>query len=80
MSEQKLPTKSLLVAILLTVFLGPIGLFYASVVGALIMLVITALIGFLTFGFGLFVPYVICIVWPVIAVNSHNKTILNITK
>ena len=80
MSEQKLPTKSLLVAILLAVSLGPIGLFYASVIGALVMLVITAIIGFLTFGFDLFVPYIICIIWAVVAVNSHNKTILNIAK
>jgi hypothetical protein len=44
----------------LAIFLGPIGLFYATVVGALVMLVITVIIGFVTFGFGLFIPYVIC--------------------
>ncbi len=80
MSTEKLPTKSLIVAILLAVFLGPIGLFYASVTGALIMLVITAIIGFVTFGFGLFIPYAICIIWAIIAVNSYNKEILNIAK
>jgi hypothetical protein len=80
MSEQKLPTKSLVVAILLSVFLGPIGLFYTSVVGAIIMLIITAIIGFLTFGFGLFIPYIICIIWAIIAVNSHNKNINNLVK
>ncbi len=77
---EKLPTKSLIVAILLATTLGPIGLFYASVTGALVMLVITAIIGFLTFGYGLFVSYVICIIWAIIAVNSYNKEILNIAK
>jgi putative Ca2+/H+ antiporter (TMEM165/GDT1 family) len=50
MSKQRLPTKSFIVAILLAIFLGPIGLFYATVVGALVMLVITVIIGFVTFG------------------------------
>ncbi|BAS67205.1 hypothetical protein [Bathymodiolus septemdierum thioautotrophic gill symbiont] len=77
---EKLPTKSLIVAILLAVFFGPIGLFYASVVGALVMLVITAIIGFVTFGFGLFVPYIICIIWAIIAVNNYNKKIIEISK
>ncbi|RUA05143.1 MAG: hypothetical protein DSY43_05255 [Gammaproteobacteria bacterium] len=77
---EKLPTKSLIVAILLAVFFGPIGLFYASVVGALVMLVITAIIGFVTFGFGLFIPYIICIIWAIIAVNNYNKKIIEISK
>jgi ABC-type transport system involved in cytochrome bd biosynthesis fused ATPase/permease subunit len=55
------------------IFLGPIGLFYATVVGALVMLVITVIIGFVTFGFGLFIPYVICVIWAIIAVNSYNN-------
>ncbi len=80
MSSQKLPTKSLVVAILLAIFLGPIGLFYASVIGALIMLVITAIIGFITFGFGLFIPYIICIIWAIIAVNSYNKRIIELAE
>ncbi|MBW5290108.1 MAG: hypothetical protein Rsou_1486 [Candidatus Ruthia sp. Asou_11_S2] len=80
MSSQKLPTKSLVVAILLTIFLGPIGLFYASVIGALIMLVITAIVGFITFGFGLFIPYIICIIWAIIAVNSYNKKIIELAE
>lgn len=80
MSLQKLPTKSFIVAILLTIFLGPIGLFYASVIGALIMLVVTAVISFITFGFGLFIPYIVCIIWAVIAINSYNKRIIELAK
>ncbi len=80
MSLQKLPTKSFIVAILLTIFLGPIGLFYTSVIGALIMLVITAIVGFITFGFGLFIPYIVCIIWAVIATNSYNKRIIELAK
>lgn len=75
---KKLPTKSLVIAILLAVFLGPIGLFYSTVVGALVMLLITGIIGFLTFGYGLFVPHIIGIIWAIVAVNSHNKDILNL--
>jgi len=80
MSSRKLPTKSFVVAILLTIFLGPIGLFYASVIGALIMLVVTSIIGFITFGFGLFIPYIICIIWAIVAINSYNKKIIELAK
>jgi putative Ca2+/H+ antiporter (TMEM165/GDT1 family) len=80
MSKQKLPTKSLLVAILLALVLGPIGLFYSSVIGALIMLVVTAIIGFITFGLGLFISWTICIIWAIIATNSHNKKIIELVK
>jgi putative Ca2+/H+ antiporter (TMEM165/GDT1 family) len=80
MSEQKLPTKSLLVAILLALILGPIGLFYSSVIGALIMLVITVIIGFVTLGFGIFISWIICIIWAIIATNRHNKKIIELVK
>lgn len=84
--------KSVGIAILLTILFGPIGLFYASVAGGLIMtfgpicLFIYALFeqGYdfilLAFWAG-FIVYVlfgwfICVVWAVMAVNDYNKKLL----
>lgn len=69
--------KSLAVALILTLLFGPLGLFYSSVLGALIMIVIGATIlavfppevqGSLFFG-----GWVICVIWSLIAVVNHNS-------
>ena len=65
--------KSVAVALLLSVFLGPLGMLYSTIVGAIIMFVITIVVGFLTFGFGLLLTHPICVIWSVIAVNMKNK-------
>lgn len=85
-------TKSLGLAILLTLVFGPIGLFYASVVGGLVMCftpIIVVVIGLIsadssTFlsGFFLFIVFyalfwwLICIIWAAIAVSSYNSKIM----
>ncbi|AYQ56001.1 hypothetical protein THERMOT_1372 [Bathymodiolus thermophilus thioautotrophic gill symbiont] len=76
---QKSPTKSLIVTILLTVFSARMGLFYASVASALVLLVATVIVSVITFGW-LFIPYIICIIWVIMAVNCYNKEIIEIAK
>ena len=71
-----MPTKSMIGAILLTLFFGPLGLFYSSVMGGFIMLVLSAIVGLLTAGFGLIVTQIICVIWGVISVNSYNKKLV----
>jgi len=79
MSEQKpveviiRTQKSAGVAFLLSFFFGPLGMLYATVPGALIMMVVTPIVAILTVGLGLFVTQPICIIWAVLAVNSMNK-------
>lgn len=76
------PPKSVGIAFLLTFFFGPLGMFYSTVAGALIMLAVWAVggvvFGILTLGLIWFVwtplIWVISIVWGCVAVPSHTST------
>ncbi len=66
--------KSAAVAFLLAFFFGPFGMFYSTVVGALVCLgfglIVIPIISTFTLGLGLFlyIPYyILCIVWAMIA-------------
>ena len=65
--------KSVGVALLLAFFFGPLGLLYASVIGGVIMLILSVVIGLLTLGFGLIFTWIACIIWAGVAVNQTNK-------
>ena len=69
------PVKSAGVAIILTVLFGPLGMFYSTILGAIIMLIITPPIAFFTLGFGLIVLWPICILWAALAASAYNKKI-----
>ena len=71
------PTKSTGLAILLTVLFGPLGMFYSTIWGAIIMIPISAVVGILTVGFGLFVTWPICVIWAAVATSSYNKKLLS---
>jgi hypothetical protein len=66
------PQKSMAAALLLTFFFGPLGLFYASVTGGVVMTIISIIVAIMTLGFGLFVTGPICMVWAAIATNNEN--------
>jgi len=61
-------SKSLLVALLLTVLFGPFGLFYVSVPGALILIAFGLIVGPFTFFVGSFLMWPLSIVWAFLAV------------
>lgn len=65
--------KSMGVGLLLALFFGPLGLLYASVLGGILMFVISVVVAVLTLGFGVLLTWPICVIWAAIAVNSHNK-------
>ena len=67
--------KSMVVALILTFLFGPLGLLYATVPGALILLVLTIIIGFFTLGIGFIVGWLASMIWAVISVNSNNSKI-----
>ena len=68
--------KSMAVAILLALFFGPLGMLYSTVMGGVIMIVISLLAGIFTLGFGLLITWPICVIWAAVATNSHNKKML----
>ncbi len=67
--------KSMGITILLTFFFGPIGMFYSTITGAIVMLVISLIVGILTLGLGLFITQPICVIWAAIATNNYNKNL-----
>jgi len=68
--------KSVGIAIILTVLFGPLGMFYSTVAGAIIMMVVSVVAAVLTVGIGLLVTWPICIVWGAVSANSYNKKLL----
>ncbi len=76
-------TKSVGVAVILTLLFGGLGVFYVSIAGGIVMGVITAiawLITVATLGLAGFVlvPIVhgIALIWAIVGVNKHNKALV----
>ncbi|HEX8273860.1 MAG TPA: hypothetical protein VF615_14575 [Longimicrobiaceae bacterium] len=66
------PPRSVRTAVLLALFFGPLGLFYVSTVGGVMMTFITAVAGLSTVGLGLFLAWPVCIVWAYIAAAATH--------
>ncbi|MGA2033589.1 MAG: hypothetical protein ABSG68_15150 [Thermoguttaceae bacterium] len=65
-------TKSVGISLILTFLFGPLGMLYSTVVGGLVMMVVSIAVGVCTLGFGLLVTWPICIIWGALAVTSYN--------
>ena len=72
------PYKSVAAALLFCVFLGPIGLLYASFWGGFIMILIGIVVVSSLLYFPILLLWIICCIWGVRSVESHNKKILQI--
>lgn len=68
--------KSVALAFILTLLFGPLGMLYSTVLGALVMLVIAAVVGGITFGVGLFVVWPICILWGCVAAAGSSRRVI----
>jgi hypothetical protein len=74
--------KSVAVAIVLSFFFGPLGMFYSTVTGALVMLGINFVIffvGLLTLGLGWFLyffTWIGGIIWAAVEANNSNKKLV----
>lgn len=67
-----IPPKSMAASLVLTFFFGPLGLFYASVTGGIVMLLITFVAAALTFGVSVFITWPICMIWAAVATTNYN--------
>ena len=75
--------KSVGIAVILTALLGPLGMFYSTVLGGIVMLVATVFLAVITFfvgGLGALLAWPICIIWGAIAASSYNKNLTKNTK
>jgi hypothetical protein len=75
-----LPLKSYAIAIVLTILFGPLGMLYSTVFGALVMIVVSALVAAVTFGIGLVFTWPVSIAWAVAAVYFHNEKIESLAR
>lgn len=69
-------SKSTGISILLTVLLGPLGMVYSTIPGAIVMMIVSAVVGLLTVGIGLLFTWPICIIWGAMATTAHNRKLV----
>lgn len=62
--------KSVVVALLLTFLFGPFGMFYSTIVGGLVMVPVSIVGIFLTFGLSIFITHPICMIWAAVAASD----------
>jgi hypothetical protein len=67
------PPKNVGLAVCLGLFFGPFGLFYASVTGGIIMLVVGLLLTAVTVGLAAPFVWIACAVWAGIAASNDNS-------
>ncbi len=72
-----LPFKNLAGALLFSVFLGPIGLLYASSVGGVTMIILGFIVGCSKLIVPIIMVWLICCIWSVLAVNRYNRRVLS---
>ncbi len=65
--------KSMFISILLTLLFGPLGMFYSTIKGAVVMLVITIAAAIFTLGYSVIITWLVCIIWGAVAVNKYNE-------
>lgn len=70
------PSKSVGLAILLSLFFGPLGMFYSTIAGAIVMLIMNLIAVFFTLGFGLFLTWPIGIIWAAVAAGNKSKKVV----
>ena len=64
--------KSVLLSLVLTFFLGPFGMLYSTVPGALIMLVVYVVLGIPTLGWAIAALHPIAMIWGAVAADRAN--------
>jgi hypothetical protein len=69
-------TKSIALSLVLTFFFGPLGMLYSTIWGALVMIVLSVPLFFLTFGHAAFLVWPISMMWGAWAAHSYNQRLL----
>jgi hypothetical protein len=65
------------IAIVLATLLSPLGMFYSTVFGATVMMLISLLVGVFILGFVIILTWPICIIWGAAAASSYNGKLMN---
>ena len=70
------PHKSVGLAVLLSLVFGPLGMFYSTIGGALVMMFFGGLFVTVTMGAGVIFVIPVCMIWAGSAASSHNYRLL----
>ncbi|MBG0775538.1 MAG: hypothetical protein H0S85_03790 [Desulfovibrionaceae bacterium] len=65
--------KSVGISLILTFLLGPLGMFYSTILGGLIMSALTVVLGVLTLGISWWLTWPVCMLWGALAVGAYNR-------
>jgi hypothetical protein len=65
--------KSVVLSLVLTFFLGPFGMLYSTVPGALIMLALYVGLGIITLGWAIVALHPIAMIWGALAADRANR-------
>ena len=69
-------TKSVLLSLILTFFLGPLGMLYSTIWGAIVMIVLSVPAFIITLGHAAFLIWPISMIWGAWAAHSYNQPLL----
>lgn len=69
----KIPTKNTSLALVLALFLGPLGMLYTTKTGGFIFLILSMTALLLNLGTGLIVLWILQLLWTGISVYRYNK-------
>ena len=70
------PHKNVGLAVLLSLLFGPLGMFYSTIGGGLVMMFFGGLFTVVTLGAGVIFVIPICMIWAGSAASSHNYQLL----
>lgn len=65
--------KSVGVAMILSIWLGPLGMLYSTVRGAVVMFFLNLFVAVVTLGIGLVLTWPIGVLWAAYAASEHNR-------
>ncbi|NHZ85451.1 MAG: hypothetical protein GWP19_06180 [Planctomycetia bacterium] len=72
-SNKPAGSKSVGASLILTFLFGPLGMFYSTVPGAIVMLILYTIVGIVTALMGIIFLHPITMIWGAVAVSNHNK-------
>jgi hypothetical protein len=75
-SRSVLPYKSVAVALLFSVILGPVGLLYSSFRGGIFLILIGMVVVSSRLPFPILLLWIVCAIWAVGAAESYNRKLL----
>ncbi len=65
--------KSVGLAVVLALVFGPLGMFYSTVLGAVVMFFVNLIVAFVTLGIGLLITIPIGAIWAGFAASNQNQ-------